>query len=250
MERWKGKVALVTGASYGIGEATARDLAREGMKIVLTARSADRLEALRSELADDGAEVLIVPADLAKEGEIHRLFAEVRQAWGGVDVLINNAGLGLRGTYAEQDPQDWRTMLDINVFALSVCTQEALRDMESRPEGHIINVSSIAGHRVPPGSDNPYYSATKHAVKAITDGLRTELVARKSKVRVAMISPGMVETNFHEVATGGAGDSAAHYSRYRVLDAADVSDVIVYMLSTPPHVAIHDVVMRSNEQVN
>ncbi len=248
MERWQGKVALVTGASAGIGLAVAEALARAGMKTALTARRADKLEALQKRLAGQGGEALALPADLRKEAEIAGLFGRLRDAWGGVDVLINNAGLGLYGALAAQAPAEWRTMLDVNVFALSLCMQEALRDMDGKPEGHIVNVSSIAGHRVPPNASALYYSATKHAVKALTDGLRMELVARKSPIRVGMISPGMVKTEFHQVSTGGAGASADFYARFRVLDAADVADGIVYMLAAPPHVAIHDIVMRSVEQ--
>ena len=250
MERWKGKVALVTGASVGIGKATAQALARAGMKTAVSARNAQRLEELKAALEKEGAQVLPVAADLQKEEDIHRLFADLRKAWGGVDVLINNAGLGFHGTFAEQSPAEWRNILDVNVLALSVCIQEALGDMEGRPEAHIINVSSIAGHRVPPGTGNPYYSASKHAVKALTDALRMELVAKSSPIRVGMVSPGMVETEFHERASKGAGDSKEFYSRYRVLDASDVADAIRYMLATPPHVAIHDIIMRSVAQAH
>lgn len=250
LTRWKGKVALVTGASAGIGAAAAEALARAGMKTAVTARGAERLNALKTRLEAEGCQVLAVPADLRKEADIHGLFAAVRKAWGGVDVLINNAGLGYVGSLAGQPPSDWRDMLEVNVFALSVCSQEALKDMAGKAEGHIINISSLAGHRVPPGTNNAYYSATKHAVKALTDAMRMELVAGQSPIRVGMISPGMVETEFHERATKGTGDSHAFYGRFRVLDASDVVDAMCYMLAAPPHVAIHDIIMRSTSQTN
>ena len=250
LTRWKGKVALVTGASAGIGTAAAEALARAGMKTAVTARNAERLEALKTRLQGEGCQVLAVPADLQREGDIHELFAAVRKEWGGVDVLINNAGLGYVGSLAEQPTSDWRDMLDVNVFALSVCSQEALKDMAGKAEGHIINISSLAGHRVPPGTNNAYYSATKHAVKAFTDAMRMELVAGQSPIRVSMISPGMVETEFHDRATKGSGDSHAFYGRFRVLDASDVADAMCYMLAAPPHVAIHDILMRSTSQTN
>ncbi|MCZ6473838.1 MAG: SDR family NAD(P)-dependent oxidoreductase [SAR324 cluster bacterium] len=248
MERWKGKVALVTGASVGIGKATAEALARAGMKTVLCARNVERLLDLQAELESEGATVLPVPTDLQNEEEIRALFDEIRKAWGGVDVLINNAGLGYVGTLAEQPPEEWRDILDVNVLALSLCVQEALKDMEGKEEGQIINVSSIAGHRVPPGTSNPYYAISKHAVKAFTDALRMELVGKGSPIRAGMISPGMVETEFHERATKGTEDSKAFYSRFRVLDASDVASAICYMLAVPSHVAIHDIVMRSVAQ--
>ena len=246
LTRWKGKVALVTGASTGIGFATAPGLAKAGMRVAVTARNGGRLEELKASL--DGAAVLPVTADLQQEADIRKLFQRVREAWGGVDVLINNAGLGYLGQLSEQSPEDWRAMLDVNVMALSLCVQEALADMKSKPEGHIINISSIAGHRVPPSNANPWYAATKHAVRAITDALRIELVNAHRPVRVGMISPGVVETEFHDRATRGAGDSKAFYSTFKPLRAEDVADVVFYLLSTPPHVQIHDVVMRSIEQ--
>ena len=246
LTRWKGKVALVTGASAGIGFATATGLAKAGMKVAVTARNGGRLEELKASL--DGAAVLPVTADLQKEADIRKLFQTVREAWGGVEVLINNAGVGYLGDLSKQSPEDWRTMLDVNVMALSLCVQEALADMKGKPEGHIINLSSIAGHRVPPSNANPWYAATKHAVRAITDALRIELVNSGRPVRVGMISPGVVETEFHDRATRGAGDSKTFYSQFKALRAEDVADVVFYMLSAPPHVQIHDVVMRSVEQ--
>ena len=250
LARWSGNTALVTGASEGIGAAAAEALARAGMKTVITARSAERLEQLQARLEGAGGQVLAVPADLRVESDIHRIFDTVRKKWGGLDVLINNAGLGFVGALSDQPPSDWRDMLDVNVFALSVCSQQALKDMEGRAEGHIINISSIAGHRVPPGTNNAYYSATKHAVKAFTDAMRMELVERQSPIRVGMMSPGMVETEFHDRATKGEGDSHAFYGRFRVLDAADVAGAMCYMLAAPPHVAIHDIVMRSVAQAH
>ena len=246
LTRWKGKVALVTGASAGIGFATATGLAKAGMRVAVTARNGGRLEELKASL--DGAAVLTVAADLRQEADIRRLFQTVREAWGGVDVLINNAGVGFLGQLSEQSPEDWRTMLDLNVMGLSLCVQEALADMKGKPEGQIVNISSIAGHRVPPSNANPWYAVTKHAVRAITDALRIELVNTHRPVRVGMISPGVVETEFHDRATRGAGDSKAFYGKFKPLRAEDVADVVFYLLSTPPHVQIHDVVMRSIEQ--
>ena len=250
MARWSGKVALVTGASAGIGTAAAEALALAGMKVVITARNAERLEALQAQLEGEGGQVMAIPADLQQEVDIEGIFAKIRKQWGGLDVLINNAGLGYVGALSDQPTSDWRNMLDVNVFALSVCTQQALKDMEGKPEGQVINISSLAGHRVPPGTNNAYYSATKHAVKAFTDAIRMELVARQSPIRVGMISPGMVRTEFHDRATKGDGDSHAFYGRFQVLEAGDVVDAMCYMLAAPPHVAIHDIIMRSVAQTN
>ena len=161
--------------------------------------------------------------------------------------MINNAGFGLQGDLSSQLPEDWREMLDINVLALSICTQEALKDMEGKGEAHIINISSIAAHRVPPGA-SPFYSASKHAVRALTEGLRIELAKKGSPVRLGMISPGLVETGFHDRATKGRGDSRAFYSRFKPLTSEDIAEVVCFLLATPPHVNIHDVIIRSTEQ--
>lgn len=249
MERWKDGVALVTGATSGIGLSTARLLAGAGMKVAITARNRERLEALRTELDPQGGRILVVPADLRKEEEIHRMFGSIRQSWGGVKVLINNAGLGFQGLLADQPADDWREMMEVNVLAMTLCMQEALKDMEAAGEGHIINISSIVAHRVLPGKMT-CYAASKHAVRAFTEGLRMELAARKSPVRLGMISPGMVVTEFHERATKGAGDPQSFYTQFKALTPEDVADVVLYLLGTPPHVNINDVIMRSVEQAH
>lgn len=248
LARWQGKVALITGASSGIGRATATRLAREGLRVALSARNAGKLEDLAKTLQSTGGQAQAFPADLRNAEDIRRMFDAVRQAWGGVDVMINNAGLGYTNALAEQPDAEWREMLEVNILALSICTQEALKDMEGRPEGQIIHISSIAGHRVPAGRGGAFYAASKFAVRALADGLRFELVEKNSPVRLAQISPGVVETEFHDRATKGTGDSKAFYSQYQVLKPDDVADVIAYLLSTPPHVNIHDIIMRSLAQ--
>lgn len=246
LERWKGKVALVTGASAGIGQATAKLLAEAGMRVAVAARNTERLEALKNELSAQGAEVLPVGVDLRDEAQITHLFETIRREWGGVDVLVNNAGLGFVGALASQNPQDWREMLDLNVMALSQCTQEALKDMEGRQEAYVIHISSIVGHQVPYAA-NGFYSATKHAVKALTEALRSELHDKKSPVRVTAISPGMVETEFSERAKRAPGDTSA-YQNFKVLEAIDIAQLVTYLLSTPHHVQIHDIILRPREQ--
>lgn len=247
MERWRGRVALVTGASSGIGRATAARLAREGMRVAVAARREDRLEALAAELSAGGADVLAQPADLRDERSIARLFDAVRTRFGGVDVLVNNAGLGHAAPLTSGETELWREMLEVNVLALCVCTREAVRDMRARgDDGHVIHVSSMAAHRVPPGSG--VYSATKYAVRSLTEGLRQELRELGSGVRVTAVSPGFVETEF--AAGYHKSEEAARetYSRYRVLEDADVAETIAWVLSAPPHMQVHDVLMRPTEQ--
>jgi len=245
LDRWTGKVALVTGASAGIGRATARRLATEGMKVALLARRAARLEALAAELGD--ADLLPLPTDLRDPAAIDVAFAAVRERWGGVDVLVNNAGLGHRAPLTSGETGHWREMLEVNVLALCVCTREAVKDMRARGDvGHVIHVSSMAAHRVPHGSG--VYSATKYAVRSLTEGLRQELRELGSGIRVSAISPGFVETEF--AARYHKSEEAAEktYSRFKVLADTDVAEAVAWVLAAPPHMQVHDVLVRPTEQ--
>jgi len=215
------------------------------MRVAVAARRAERLERLAQEIREAGAQAMAVSADLRDEAGIAALFAKVRKSWGGVDVLINNAGLGRESTLADGDPKDWKEMLDVNVFAASLCIREALADMEGKTDAQIVNISSLAGHRVPLGRNSTYYAATKHALKALTDGLRFELVQRNSPIKLGMISPGLVETGFHETFYRDADKAREGYSHFQVLQPADIAEAVCYLLSTPPHVQVHDVILRA-----
>jgi len=247
MERLRGKVALITGASSGIGRATARRLAREGMNLVIAARRGDRLEALRGELVALGVEVLAQPTDLRDEASIERLFARTREVFGGVHVLVNNAGLGHAAPLTSGSTEHWREMLEVNVLALCVCTREAISDMRAAGDaGHVIHVSSMAAHRVPPGSG--VYSATKYAVRSLTEGLRQELREARSAIRVTAISPGYVETEFAAHYQKSEAAAEETYSRFKVLEDVDVADAIAWALAAPPHMQVHDILIRATEQ--
>jgi NADP-dependent 3-hydroxy acid dehydrogenase YdfG len=242
------RVAVVTGASSGIGAATARALAARGCRVVLSARREARLAALAGEIAAAGGEALVAPADMRVEAQILGVFAAARERFGGVDVLVNDAGLGLAAPVTRGETEAWRTMLEVNVLGLAIASREAVRDMERRGvAGHVVHVSSMAGHRVP-SPESTLYAATKHAVRAITEGMRQELRARRSSIRVTAVSPGFVETEFAEVFSGSAERARETYARIRVLDAADVAEAIVWILERPPHVEVHDVLLRPTEQ--
>jgi NADP-dependent 3-hydroxy acid dehydrogenase YdfG len=245
MERFRDRIALVTGASSGIGAATARMLAREGMKVAVTARRTERLDALAAEHGAD--RVLPIGCDLRDPAAIARLFEEVRARGGGVDVLVNNAGLGHAAPLVSGDTEHWREMLEVNVLALCVCTREALRDMRARgDDGHVVHVSSMAAHRVP--KESGVYSATKFAVRSLTEGLRVELRALRSRIRVSAVSPGYVQTEFAEHYHRSAEVAAKTYGRFPVIQPDDVASTIRHVLSLPPHVQVHDVLMRPTEQ--
>lgn len=242
-----GKAVVVTGASSGIGERIARDLGARGAKLTLVARREARLSDLAREIgAGGGHGPLVVAADLREEAEIRGAFARSDEHWGRLDVLVNNAGLGRETSWHDGRTEDWREMLDVNVLALSIATREALsRFPESG--GHVVHISSMAGHRVPPGES--FYAATKHFVRGMTESLRMELRARHSRTRVSSISPGFVKSEFHETYYGSDRELLEErHPRFRMLDAADVSAAVLYVLEAPDHVAVHDVLLRSNEQ--
>jgi NADP-dependent 3-hydroxy acid dehydrogenase YdfG len=249
MTRWKGRTAIVTGASSGIGRAVALNLSRHGMRVTVAARRADRLAELAGEIERAGGEVLAAPADMRDEGQILDLFGRTRARFGGVDVLVNNAGLGRKAPLLSSATEPWREMLEVNVLALCICTREAVKDMQARgAEGHVIHISSMAGHRIPPNSG--VYAATKHGVRALTEALRMELHDAKSAVRVTSISPGYVETGFAAIFHGSEEVGRQTYQRLKVLQAEDIAEAVVYALSQPAHVQVHDILLRPREQAN
>lgn len=245
-----GRTVLVTGASSGIGAETARALATAGAALVIAARRRDRLDGLAAELERQGAAVLAVAVDMRREDDIVRCFAAARERFGGVDVLVNNAGLGRAAPISSAATELWREMLDVNVLGLAIATREAIRDMERRgTAGHVVNVASMAAHRVP-GPESGMYAATKFAVRALTEGVRQELRARQSAIRVSLVSPGYVATEFADVFAGRPGALEALQARLNVkmLEGRDVAEAIVWVLTQPPHVEVHDVLVRPTEQ--
>ena len=244
-KRWRSRIALVTGASGGIGEDIARRLAGIGMKVAVVARRRERLEALATELRASGGEVMVCAADVGNERDVLDVFAAINAQWGAVDVLVNNAGTGMMSTLENGQWQDWCDTLNINVAAPALCVREALRGMHAKEEAQIINLSSIYAHRdqVPNFS---FYQASKFAVRALTDTLRAELAAKQpggTRVRVGMISPGMVATEFRGRASGGQFSYESYFEKFKPLLPSDISDAVLYMLSTPPHVQVQDILL-------
>jgi NADP-dependent 3-hydroxy acid dehydrogenase YdfG len=248
MNRWRGRIALVTGASSGIGEEIARRLAGQGLRVALAARRRDKLEELKAELEVQGAQALAIPCDLRREESVLALFDTLRAAWGGPDILINDAGVGWEGALAEGRTEDWREMLDVNVLAMALCMREAVKAMRGKPEALVINLGSSTAHRVPSGLRMVFYSATKHAVRAMTDGLRDELMLEGSPIKVGMISPGLTRSGFHERFFRAAGRAEEHYARFPPLSPADVAETVLFVLSAPRHVLFDDVIFRSLSQ--
>lgn len=231
------RVAVVTGASSGIGEATARGLAAAGFKVVLGARRQDRLGAIAKELGGRG-----LPLDVRDPASIGAFVDAIRADYGQVEILVNNAGLaaGLQ-PLAEGSDDDWVQMMETNVLGVLRVTKAMLPLLRRSPRGHIVNLGSVAGFEVYPGGVG--YTASKHAVRAITRTLRLELMGEP--IRVTEIEPGMVETEFSLVRFKGDQQRAATvYQGMQPLTGGDVADCIVWAVTRPPHVNIDEMVVR------
>jgi NADP-dependent 3-hydroxy acid dehydrogenase YdfG len=236
-----GKTAVVTGASSGIGEATARLLTGEGCNVVLAARCEDRLKSLAAEL---GEGALAAPTDVTDPAACAALVARTVEHFGSLEILVNNAGLGLYGSIPEGDPDDWRRMFDVNVLGVLYSTRAAVRHMLARGTGDIVFVSSLAGRRVP-RADGTVYAATKHAVTAIAEGLRMDV--HEKGIRVINVEPGLVRTEFPESSYPDAEEYYAE-KEYTPLEAEDVAAAVVYALEQPPRVSVNEIMVRSTEQ--
>ncbi|KAM9358765.1 dehydrogenase/reductase SDR family member 11-like [Symphorus nematophorus] len=255
MERWRGRVALVTGASVGIGAAIAKELVRCGMKVVGCARDVEKIQKLAAECKSAGHSGVLVPykCDVTSEEEILSMFAAIKAQLQGVDVCINNAGVAHAESLLNGKTSGWRNMLEVNIVALSICTREAYQSMKERnvDDGHIININSMSGHRVVHNADIHFYSSTKYAVTSLTEGLRQELRDANTHIRATCISPGVVETEFFNRLHKDNPDKAvAAYSTIKPLEAIDVANSVTFVLSAPPHMQIGDIQMRPVEQVS
>ena len=236
-----GKTAVVTGASSGIGEATARLLAREGCNVVLAARREDRLNAFAADL---GEGALAAPTDVTDPAACAALVARTVERFGSLEILVNNAGLGLSGSVAEGDPEDWRKMFDVNVLGVLYVTRAAVRQMLRQGAGDVVFVSSLAGRRVP-RADGTVYAATKHAVNAVAEGLRMDV--HEKGIRVINVEPGLVRTEFPESSYPSADEYYAE-KEYSPLEAEDVAAAVVYALDQPPRVSVNEILVRPTEQ--
>lgn len=237
------RTAIVTGASSGIGEATARRLAQRGYNVVLAARRADRLEVLAAAL---GEKAFAVPTDVADPAACEALVAQTVERFGALDVLVNNAGIGLYAAIAEADPNDWRKMFDVNVLGVLYSTRAAIRHMLPRGSGDVVFISSVAGRRVP-NTHGTVYAATKHALSAIAEGLRMDLEGKG--IRVISVEPGLVRTEFP---TNSYSSAEEYYAQkdYAPLEAEDIAEAVLYAVSQPPSVSVDEILLRPTDQLN
>ncbi len=241
------KIAFITGASSGIGLATARAFAAQGARLLLAARRQDRLESERATLAGAG-DVHMLQLDVTDHAGVERAIAALPQEWQAIDILVNNAGLsrGLDKVY-EGKRLDWEEMIDTNVKGLLYVTRAVVPGMVGRGRGHIVNLGSTAGRMTYP--NGAVYCATKAAERSITEGLREDLLG--TPLRVTTIDPGMVETEFSEVRFRGDKARAAKvYENITPLTPEDVADAIVYAVTRPAHVNISEVLLTPVAQAN
>ncbi|XP_062558607.1 farnesol dehydrogenase-like [Armigeres subalbatus] len=239
MQRWAGKIAVVTGSSSGIGAAIVKDLAKAGMVVVGLARRVERTEALKNDLPEVAKNRLhALKCDISKEDDVLKTFKLVEEKFGGVDVLINNAGIVRQTDLLETDnTQKLRDVLDTNVMGLVLGSREAYQSMKKRSvDGHIVHINSVAGHKVLDYPKLNIYCASKHAVTAITETMRNELRNAGTKIKVTSISPGGVRTEI-----GGDAEIPAEWP---ILEAEDISEAVLYVLGTPPRVQVHELLIK------
>ncbi|XP_021929734.1 farnesol dehydrogenase-like [Zootermopsis nevadensis] len=252
MERWSGRVAVVTGASAGIGAAIAQELVKKGLKVVGLARRVDRVEELSAALSSESGKLFPLKCDIIRETDIKDAFKWIKSNLGGVDILVNNAGVASENSLMRGPVDSWRSILELNVLALSVCTKEAIQSMQERSvnDGHIIHMNSVSGHTMPPTIFPIYmYAASKNAVTILTEGLRRELVEQNSNIRVTSISPGLVKTEILDVSRN-AICSESVYRNYAHLEAKDVAEAVLYVLGTPPHVQVHELIIKPSGEIS
>jgi NADP-dependent 3-hydroxy acid dehydrogenase YdfG len=244
MASLEGKVVAITGASSGIGEATAIALAEAGAKVSLGARRKDRLDALVEKI---GSGALAIETDIGDEEQARAFVQQTKDELGGFDILINNAGVMLLGPLLAQEGDDWRTMANVNILGLIYCSHAGLALMAEQQSGHIVNISSVAGRIARAGS--AVYNFTKWGVTGFSEALRQE--AAYVNVRVTCIEPGFVDTELQGHNTHPMVVEATKKMRDeigKVLEAEDIADAILYAVSRPEHMAINEVLVRPTKQ--
>lgn len=243
MDRWNGKIAIVTGASSGIGEATAAALVKKGVKVVGLARRVEKLQELSTKLGKD--KFYPVQSDLRKEEDILKAFQWAEKQFGGVDILINNAGVALHTQIIDSATEDYYKVIDTNLIAPAICSREIIKSLKKRDRpGHIVNINSIAGHfaesiHLPLGM----YCPSKYGLTALGSELRHEIIAGNLKVKVTSVSPGAVRT---EMVSGTLPPNV----KIPFLEAEDIAAAVVYALETPEHVEIPEItIMPHNSPI-
>ena len=241
-----GKTAIITGASSGIGQAAAKELASKGFSVMLAARREDRLVELKKEIEEAGGRAAYKVTDVTSAAEMKALAEAAIEEFGGIDVMLNNAGLMPLSFLNKLKIDEWDQMVDVNIKGVLYGIAAVLPHMEERKEGHIINISSVAGHDVTKGS--AVYSGTKFAVRAITEGLRQELDPAMN-IRATIVSPGAVTTELAETITDEDILSAfSNGPAMEFLQAEDIARAIAYAVEQPAHVDVNEILIRPRQQ--
>ena len=242
-----GEVAIVTGASSGIGEATAESLASRGASVVLAARRADELEAVAERIRTDGGEALVVPTDVTEDDDIDALVAETVDEFETIDILVNNAGVMLLEPLESADRDNLRQMIEVNLLGLMNLTHAALPTMQAQDSGHIVNISSTAGRRA--GAKSSGYNATKFGVNAFTEAVRQEVTT--DGIRTTIIEPGAVDTELQEHIPDEEIKQQIEEGMIESmtpLESDDIARAITYAVTQPQHVNVNEVLIRPTDQ--
>jgi NADP-dependent 3-hydroxy acid dehydrogenase YdfG len=241
----EGKVVVITGASSGLGEATARLLSAQGASVVLGARRIDRLKVLADELSRRGGKALAVPTDVIQCDQVKRLVDAAVQTYGRIDVMINNAGLMPQALLERLKIDEWNQMIDVNIKGVLYGIAAALPHMKQQKAGHFINVSSVAGHRVGPGF--AVYAATKYAVRALSEGLRQEV--KPYNIRTTVISPGAVATELPNTVTDPqAAERIRKFYAEVAIPAESFARAVAFAMSQPEEVDVNEILFRPTRQ--
>ena len=247
MAKLDGKVAVITGASSGIGEATAEALAAEGASVVVAARREDRLSDLVERINGNGGKALSVSADVTDEGQAHELIRKAKSEFGRVDILVNNAGVMQLSKIEKGLSDEWRRMFGVNVLGLLYTTDAAIALMKEQGSGHIVNVSSVAGRKS--GPFRGAYSGTKFAVNAISEALRVELL--EDGIRITIVEPGAVRTELPDHITDEeAREGMQSVLSGEILEAEDIANAIAYAVVQPKRVSVNEILIRPTQQMN
>jgi NADP-dependent 3-hydroxy acid dehydrogenase YdfG len=242
----KNKVAIITGASSGIGFATALALSKKGVKVAIGARRIDLLSELEKKIKENGGEVYSQKLDVTKKNECNSFVDNVLKKWGTVNILVNNAGLMPLSFFKNLKIDEWDQMIDVNIKGVLYCTGAVVTHMLENKSGHIINISSVAGRIVFPAGS--VYCATKHAITAFSEGLRQELSVRKN-IRVTCIEPGVVATELTNTITDESLQGfVENAKKMESLQAEDIANAIVYAVESPNHVNVNEILIRPTTQ--
>ncbi len=241
-----GKVAVVTGASSGIGEATVRSLAAEGAAVVAGARRKERLDGLVEEVTNGGGQAIAVECDVTDEEQAHALVDRAIGEFGRIDILVNNAGVMLLSKVEKGLSDEWRQMFNVNVLGLLYATDAAVEAMKPQGSGHIVNVSSVAGRKTRPTVG--VYSGTKFAVNAISEALRQELL--EDGIRITVVGPGAVATELTDHITDEEVREGLKQRNVEPLQSEDVANAITFAVSQPQRVSVNEILIRPTQQMN